>query len=389
MATTIRSVRDAAQKDYNTKDPDDAYRNNRSASRRSDENKFKVNIAQYPSDLQTADNLQHYILFNINIRGKSKFNQEKTQFEVKRNPDAAGLSKEQIGSPTIRGATAIVAGAVAGVAVSSLFKGAASAFGLSGGKNLTPAAAASRQAAVNVVSNTAGGVAGVAIGAAVATSDILEPDTTHRISDAIALYVDGPPTVKYSMNYANKELGTLLGVLSGSVIDSQGFAAGSVEAGAAIGASLAKLPGAFGVADVQSALGISSGTALNPFRETVFESVDFRTFAFKYKFYPKNKTESEAVYNIINTFKFHMHPEMSDGKLFFIYPSEFNITYYFGNEKNPYFHKFTTCVLESMDVTYGGEQFSSFRNGSPTEINMSLTFRELEVLTKSMINQGF
>ena len=384
MATTIRSVRDAALKDYNTKEPDDAYRNNRSASRRSDENKFKVNIAQYPSDLQTADNLQHYILFNINIRGKSKFNQEKTQFEVKKNPDSANLSPAQLASGPIRVITAGAAGVAAGVAVSSLAKGATKAFGLTGGKNPII-----DESAVTVGANLIGFAAGAAVGIAVNQADILQPDTTYRISDAIALYVDGPPTVKYSMNYANKELGTLLGVLSGSVIDSQGFGAGSVEAGAAIGASLAKLPGAFGVADLGSALSVSSGTALNPFRETVFESVDFRSFAFKYKFYPKNKTESEAVYNIINTFKFHMHPEMSEGKLFFIYPSEFNITYYFGNKKNPYFHKFTTCVLESMDVTYGGEQFSSFRDGSPTEINMSLTFRELEVLTKSMINQGF
>ena len=384
MATTIRSVRDAALKDYNTKEPDDAYRNNRSASRRSDENKFKVNIAQYPSDLQTADNLQHYILFNINIRGKSKFNQEKTQFEVKKNPDSANLSPDQLASGPIRVITAGAAGVAAGVAVSSLAKGATKAFGLTGGKNPII-----DESAVNVGANVIGVAAGAAVGIAVNQADILQPDTTYRISEAIALYVDGPPTVKYSMNYANKELGTLLGVLSGSVIDSQGFGAGSVEAGAAIGASLAKLPGAFGVADLGSALSVSSGTALNPFRETVFESVDFRSFAFKYKFYPKNKTESEAVYNIINTFKFHMHPEMSEGKLFFIYPSEFNITYYFGNVKNPYFHKFTTCVLESMDVTYGGEQFSSFKDGSPTEINMSLTFRELEVLTKSMINQGY
>jgi hypothetical protein len=128
---------------------------------------------------------------------------------------------------------------------------------------------------------------------------------------------------------------------------------------------------------------------LNPFKETVFESVDFRSFAFKYKFFPKNKKESADVFRIIETFKFHMHPEMSDGNLFFIYPSEFNITYYFGQQKNSYFHKFTTCVLESMDVSYGGEQFSSFRNGEPTEINVSLTFRELEVLTKKMINQGY
>jgi len=382
-ATTLKSPRDDALKDYQSRTSE-----LRGAGLGSfDQNKFNVKISQYPSDLQAAPNLKHYILFNINIRGKSKFNQEKTQFEVKRNPDAAGLTREQMSSPSIRTLTEGAAGAAAGVAVSSLFKGAASVFGLSGGKNLTPVAAASRQATVNVVSNTAGIVAGGLVAGGLDKSEILKADTTFRISDAIALYVDGPPTVKYSMNYVNKELGTLLGALSGGVGENLMNLAG--ESGSALGASLAKLPGAFGAADVSSALSVSSGTALNPFRETVFESVDFRSFAFKYKFYPKNKTESDAVYKIINTFKFHMHPEMSDGKLFFIYPSEFNITYYFGNEKNPYFHKFTTCVLESMDVTYGGEQFSSFRDGSPTEINMSLTFRELEVLTKSMINQGF
>ena len=341
-----------------------------------DKNKFNVNITQYPSDLQTAENLKHYVLFNINVRGKSKFNEDKRQFEVKKNPNSANLSADQLASPAIRTATYAAAGVAAGVAVTSLVSGAASAIGKTGSTS-------------KVISRVAGIAGGVAVGASMAASDILKKDTTYRISDAIALYVDGPPTVKYSMNYANKELGTLLGVLSGSVFDGQGAMKGAGEAGAALGASLAKLPGAFGAADVSSALSSSSGTALNPFKETVFESVDFRTFAFKYKFFPKNKTESDAVYNIINTFKFHMHPEMSSGKLFFIYPSEFNISYYFGSEENGYFHKFATCVLESMDVSYGGEQFSSFRDGSPTEINMSLTFRELEIITKNMIEEGY
>jgi len=369
-ADTVINVRKDALEKYKTQTSDlrgsrlDAF----------DENKFKINLTQYPSDLQTADNLKHYILFNINIRGKSKFNQNKTQFEVKRNPDAAGLTREQIGSPSIRTLTEGAAGVAAGVAVKSLFDGAAQAFGKTG-------------STAAVAGNAIGTGAGLLVAGGLDTSELLKPDTTYRISDAIALYVDGPPTVKYGMNYANKELGTLLGALSGGAFDNIKNIGG--ESGVALGASLAKLPGAFGAADVGTALGISSGTALNPFRETVFESVDFRSFTFKYKFFPKNKNESKDVYNIINTFKFHMHPEMSDGKLFFIYPSEFNITYYFGNERNPYFHKFTTCVLESMDVSYGGEQFSSFRDGSPTEINMSLTFRELEVLTKSMINQGF
>ena len=341
-----------------------------------DKNKFKVNITQYPSDLQTADNLKHYVLFNINVRGKSKFNENKVLFEAKRNPNSANLTPDQLASPAIRGATYAAAGVAAGVAVTSLASTVAKAAGKTGVK-------------VETATKVAGTLAGGAVAVGMAASDILKKDTTYRISDAIALYVDGPPTVKYSMNYANKELGTLLGVLSGSVIDGAGFGAGSVEAGAAMGASLAKLPGAFGVADIASALSASTGTALNPFKETVFESVDFRSFAFKYKFYPKNKRESDDVHKIIETFKFHMHPEMSDGKMFFIYPSEFNISYYFGNNENGYFHRFATCVLENMDVSYGGEQFSSFRDGSPTEINISLTFRELEILTKNMISEGY
>ena len=367
----------------------DAYKESfTSTSGRVNKDKFNVKVIQYPSDLETAPNLQHYVLFNINVRGKSKFNVENRQFEVKRNPNSANLSPDEMASPVIRGVTYVAAGAAAGVAVTSLVSKAADAFGLSGAGKKGPAAK-SRQASVNVVSKVAGAGVGVAVGATMAASDLLKKDTTYRISDAIALYVDGPPSVKYSMNYANKELGTLLGVLSGSVFDGQGGLSAGAEAGAAIGASFAKLPGAFGVADVASALSVSSGTSLNPFRETVFESVDFRSFAFKYKFFPKNKKESDDVYEIIKTFKFHMHPEMSEGKLFFIYPSEFNITYYYGSEKNGYFHKFATCVLESMDVSYGGEQFSSFKDGAPTEINMSLTFRELEILTKNMVQGGY
>jgi hypothetical protein len=340
-----------------------------------DKNKFKIDITQYPSDLQTAENLKHYIIFNINVRGKSKFNESKVLFETRRNPNSANLTPEQLGSPGLRLVTQGAAAAAAGVAVGGVSKEIGKAFGKTGATNAK-------------VGNVLGGIAAAGVGVSMAASDILKPDTTYRISDAIALYVEGPPTVKYSMNYANKELGTLLGVLSGSA-GVMSSLSGAGEAGAAMGASLAKLPGAFGAADVASAMSASTGTSLNPFKETVFESVDFRSFSFKYKFYPKNKKESDDVYNIINTFKLHMHPEMSSGKLFFIYPSEFNITYYFGSNENEYFHKFATCALESMDVSFGGDQFSSFRDGSPTEINMSLTFRELEILTKQMITEGY
>jgi len=346
------------------------------------DSKFNINVLQYPSDLGSQDNL-HYIEFGINVRGKSEFDKTKRLFEVRRNPDAGNLSQEQIGTVATT-AGSVAAGVVAGGITKTILGKFGRTGAVAGNKTLGTTKAADTAIAAGV-----GIGVGLATGAAISANKLLKPDTSFRISDVIALYVDGPPTVKYGMNYANKELGTLAGIVSGGLVESLGALNPLGEQGAAAFAAFAKLPGAFGSVDVQSALSASSKTSLNPFKEVIFESVDFRSFAFKYKFLPKNKIESEAVRNIIKLFKFHMHPEMSEGKLFFIYPSEFQITYYFQNQQNNYFHKMAPCALESMEVSYGGEQFSSFDDGNPTEVNMTLTFRELEILTKKMIDQGY
>jgi hypothetical protein len=41
-----------------------------------------------------------------------------------------------------------------------------------------------------------------------------------------------------------------------------------------------------------------------------------------------------------------------------------------------------------MQVDYGGDQFSSFEDGAPTEIGLSLTFRELEQVTTQGVQYG-
>lgn len=352
--------------------------------------KFAINVKRYPSDLGGPD-LLHYVTFGINVRGKSKLVPEnKRLFEVKKDPNSANLTEEQLGSGSLRVATAAAAGIGAGVATTTVLDSVAK------GTNSIVSAVSSKVAkAVNltgavskIVTTAAGAASGAAAGGAILASDLLQPDKTYRISDVISLYVDGPPAVKYAMQYANKELGTLVGVLSGATFESQGAISGSAETLAAFGATMAKLPGAFGVADVGAALSKSTGTALNPFKEVVFEAVDFRSFAFKYKFLPKSRQESDEIKQIIDLFKFHMHPEISQGKMFFIYPSEFQITYYYGGQRNEYFHQFRPCVLESMEVSYGGEQFSSFNDGHPTEVNLALTFRETEIITRNMIGDN-
>jgi hypothetical protein len=343
---------------------------------------YGISQFQYPDDLGNED-LKHYVLFNINVRGKSTLtlaNETRSTTPVVRQ-DSAQLSEEQLGS--LRTAALTLGGAGAGVAAGALvseFK--SSLFG----KNQSTGGTGRIATAVKKVAPAAIG-AGFGAGAA-AFSDILKPDQTFRISDVIALYVDGPPTVRYATQYSNKELGTLAGIAAGGVSGIASALNPASEAGSAMAMKFAQIPQLAGV-NTQDIIGASAKVALNPFKEVLFEAIDFRTFAFKYRFFPKSQKEADTVNEIIKRFKFHMHPELSSNKLFFIYPSEFEITYYFGGRENEYFHKLKPCVLESMDVTYGGEQFSSFSDGKPTEVNVSLTFRETEILTKQQIINGY
>ena len=124
--------------------------------------------------------------------------------------------------------------------------------------------------------------------------------------------------------------------------------------------------------------------------EQTFKGVDFRKFTFDYQFFPRDIKEAQNVMNIIYQFKFHMHPEFkSDLNYVWIYPSEFDISYYTGGVENPHLHKHTSCVLEEMNVNYTPNgQFAVFSNGMPTQINVSLSFKELQILSKETVAGG-
>lgn len=134
----------------------------------------------------------------------------------------------------------------------------------------------------------------------------------------------------------------------------------------------------------------ATGTAANPKKEQTFQGVDFRSFTFDYQFYPRDEYEAQNILNIIYEFKYHMHPEFkSELNYVWIYPSEFDIIYYTGGKENQNLHKHTSCILESMSVNYTPNgNFSVFANGMPTQINISLSFRELQLASKETIGQS-
>jgi hypothetical protein len=215
----------------------------------------------------------------------------------------------------------------------------------------------------------------------------------RRLKTAIALHVPNQLSVRYATTWGTAE--------------NTAGAQALMSAGSSVGEALANNPTAAikNLTDAAATgaeafvankmannkysqiISAATGTAANPKKEQVFEGVEFRKFAFDYQFYPRDEFEAENVLNIIHQFKLHMHPEFkSELNYVWIYPSEFDITYYTNGAENLNLHKHTSCILESMNVNYTPNgNFSVFANGMPTQINLSLEFRELQLASKETI----
>jgi len=250
-----------------------------------------------------------------------------------------------------------------------------------------------------------GGVAGAAVGAVGASvissnannnevppgdeKDVTFTRPQKRLKTAIALYIPNQLSARYSASWGEEDTAAF-----------SALAKGAEEIGRALGKDGdIKRSGGL-VRDIVTAMalnsgpmgkemGIATGLAANPKKEQAFKNVDFRTFSFDYQFAPKSATEAENVLNIIRSFKYHMHPEFKDTTGFlYIYPSEFDIVYYKGTQENLNIHRHTSCVLTEMNVNYTPNGiFSTFANGMPTQINITLTFKELMLLSKELIEK--
>lgn len=372
---------------------------NRNPTEISTGSKGVYNIDQYvyPEDLSTKPDLQHYVAFYINVR-------EKTKFAPKQKVNVDVNAGKNIVDPTDQAkAAAIGAGISVGLAAASATSKAL------GGVDVAKIASALKNAgsirsgagiiAAAGLPFLVGGVAGAATYKAIDEitnmGTIVKIDTPRRIQDAILLHVEKPPSVKYSMKYTDPDLGILAGLAGGSSAIETQFSTRATEAGIAAGLALAGLPKAaiaariLGQASPMQIIGSAAKIATNPFTAVTFETINQRTFNFSYTFLPRSEKEVTQVKNIIDLFKFHMHPELSPGSMFYIYPSEFDIVYYYKGKENEFVNKISTCALTDMDVKYGGEYFSTFVNGAPAEISMTLSFKELELLTKERIVKGY
>ena len=143
-------------------------------------------------------------------------------------------------------------------------------------------------------------------------------------------------------------------------------------------------------------LGLNAGGyAMNPQLQVLFRGIGFRSFQFDFVFTPYNKEEAQTIKKIIDTFKYHAAPQIDKNGIFsqgmyMKVPDAFDIKFYYGNEENRNVNRIGECVLENVNIDYAGSgQWSTFNDGSPNQIKMTLQFRETIIIDKNRIIEGY
>ena len=137
-------------------------------------------------------------------------------------------------------------------------------------------------------------------------------------------------------------------------------------------------------------LALEKGAIRTPRMELMFEGIGRREFSFEFNFIPKDANEATTIQNIVKQFKLHMASNFTDETFREMeIPDLFNIKYMFKGDENQYLNKISTCALESMDVSYGGDRFVAVgEDGVPQTTKITLKFKEMEIITKKAIQAG-
>ena len=228
-----------------------------------------------------------------------------------------------------------------------------------------------------------------------------------RLDTAIALYMPAQVQVTYGAKYNDTEISALAGAV--------GQAIGDMTAGAGLSDTYNKvipmvteglqkkalLMGAdlldgIGISGVREAVEIGRAEVIADRMQLAFKGVDRRSFQYTFKMIPRNSREADEIKKIVAAFKFNMMPEYKEGtkRDTLNYPATFNIEYHYKGKENTYLNRVSECFLENVQVSYGGDRYKTFdphnsEGAPPVETSVTLAFKEIEIMHREKIKDGF
>ena len=228
---------------------------------------------------------------------------------------------------------------------------------------------------------------------------------TVRLATAIGMYMPAEITNDQSLDYGEPDIGGLAKMLnafsteflqSGSFQESFGEMQGDLKTSLVETAKTALnevAPGAKAAAEIKA------GKVFSNRLETVFTGINKREFTFDFRMLPKDESEAKTIDKIVRMFRFYSAPSFEGDAATsrtFIVPATFNIEYrMFNGSQNLFLNKIATSVCTGVSVKYGGDRAKFFRptddgeGAPPVETNLSLKFKEIELITREKINAGY
>ena len=216
---------------------------------------------------------------------------------------------------------------------------------------------------------------------------------------AVILPIPGPPQTSYEQGWDQQEGGLLeaaanLGLSNAteeSMSDRVKSELGAVTdvgkegTGSSFTAIIGKLIGS-------QAISQASGKAIFAQTYATYSGPGFRSFSYNYSFKPLGSADVTAVDEIVKYFKIHSAPRAHAVSVARVYglPKAFQIKYYNADGENQWINKIGKCALTNVSVNYGGDRYTTFEEThSPVQIDLSLTFKELQLQDQGSIRGGY
>lgn len=193
----------------------------------------------------------------------------------------------------------------------------------------------------------------------------------------VHLYVPSGFTVPDAANYGTINLNEI-GASAEELKDTDTKDLANLKAGAAL--DMAGLGALTPAAQKQA---IQQGIAINPNTAVQFDTVNLRTFDFSFKMVAESSQEAHQIFLIENLFRKALYPTRQGALL--KYPPTFKIQFLHGDQVNAYMPRIMESYLVGMNTVYNASSNMYHADGSPSEVDISMTFQETELITREKL----
>ena len=205
-----------------------------------------------------------------------------------------------------------------------------------------------------------------------------------------SIYFYLPQSISFSdgLTYDNAELTGITSALAASVNEArtnglQSGAETAVEAGAGL---ITNVAASSGLSLAQQAQ-IAAGVTINPRAAMLFKAPTFRQLAMNFKMIPSNPSESATIESIIHTLRTNSYPVAVAGGASFQYPNVFKIDFISLNNGPLRIMPFAQAYCTAVTVNFNPTSPAMMADGSPNEVDLTLSFQETKVLDRTAIQK--